>query len=346
MSYGENLRQLRAEKGVTIEALARQLGVEPMHLFMWEYGNEMPPEDKQRAIENILGAVMPEELTVCGGIKPEPYETEAPAVDVEAEEQRKKDEGFKALKLLFILGSIAAFLIITILMFKEEDTAVNVVNCNWVLFLFSLLPLGGIIFGAVANKRGRNGTANIIVGAIFFVICLYLASLGSAISGFDITALVDEDEYVEADYIAEAAEKVDFKLPKYEITYAEHNGAVGLINSEDDLNQADYNYDASKYIASECVFYCEAEIAGMEPADFCRRLGDSDKWMFGLPTELVGAVYDYYYLCDDYFLLYNEDTQEYNTLPQESGSYKFIVMTYDEEQNCLLAAEFTTDIVR
>ena len=320
MSYGENLRRLRAEKGITIEALARQLGVEPMQLFMWEYGNEMPPEDKQLAIENILGAVMPEELTVCGGIKPERYETEAPAVDVEAEEQRKKDEGFKALKLLFILGSIAAFLIITILMFKEEDTAVNVVNCNWVLFLFSILPLGGIIFGAVANKRGRKGTANIIVGAIFFVICLYLASLGSEISGFDITALVDEDEYVEADYIAEAAEKVDFKLPEYEIVYTRSG--------------------------DNCEYFCEAEITGMKSADFCRRLGDSDKWMFGLPTEFVGIIYYFYFDEDDYFLLYNEDTREFNTFPEKAGSYTFILMTYDEEQNCLLAVEFTTDIVR
>lgn len=56
------------------------------------------------------------------------------------------------------------------------------------------------------------------------------------------------------------------------------------------------------------------------------------------------------YLCDlqpgDYTVIYNMDTQEFGTLPKESGTYRFLNLLYDAEENVMRLVEYEIEYTK
>lgn len=48
----------------------------------------------------------------------------------------------------------------------------------------------------------------------------------------------------------------------------------------------------------------------------------------------------------DYVLIYNVDTFEYNTLPSNSGNFRFINILYKVKDNTMLIVEYDIDYVK
>lgn len=73
MTFGERLRQLRKEKGLTLRALAEGAGVDFTYLSKIENGKAgyLPGADTIRALAQILGADPLELLTLADKVPPE-----------------------------------------------------------------------------------------------------------------------------------------------------------------------------------------------------------------------------------------------------------------------------------
>ena len=82
-------------------------------------------------------------------------------------------------------------------------------------------------------------------------------------------------------------------------------------------------------------------------ADFEKQLAKDNKWLSSVSNYLIGITspmndYGFY----DYVLVYNVDTAEYNTLPNDSGKYRFINILYRLEENQMKIVEYDIDYVK
>ena len=75
--------------------------------------------------------------------------------------------------------------------------------------------------------------------------------------------------------------------------------------------------------------------------DFEKSLPNDPKWTPSISSNLVGITS---YLCEitesDYYMIYNVNTGEFNTLPSKSGTYQFINLLYDTEKNAMKLIEY------
>ena len=81
--------------------------------------------------------------------------------------------------------------------------------------------------------------------------------------------------------------------------------------------------------------------------DFEKQLTNDDKWLSSISSDMIGitspmndsGIYDY-------VLVYNVDTSEYNTLPSNSGNFRFINILYKVKDNIMLIVEYDIDYVK
>ena len=71
MEFGEKLRTLRREKGLSQEELAAMVGVSRQALSKWEAGQSRPELDKLLALSDIFSVTM-DSLVRPGGPEPQP----------------------------------------------------------------------------------------------------------------------------------------------------------------------------------------------------------------------------------------------------------------------------------
>ena len=72
---------------------------------------------------------------------------------------------------------------------------------------------------------------------------------------------------------------------------------------------------------------------------FEQTIASDARWRQTLPSALIGAVHPYFSI-GDVSLLYNLDTGEYNTVPAESGTYRFVFLTYWRDNGELVLADY------
>ena len=81
--------------------------------------------------------------------------------------------------------------------------------------------------------------------------------------------------------------------------------------------------------------------------DFESNLSGDSKWITDIPNEIIGITS---YFCDiqksDYYIIYNKDTKEYNKLPEESGTYVFINVLYNVENNTMKLVEYQIEYTK
>ncbi len=78
-------------------------------------------------------------------------------------------------------------------------------------------------------------------------------------------------------------------------------------------------------------------------AAFLASIKKDANWLDYAPSILEGLKD--YYTEDEYSLLYNIDTKQYNTLPEEEGTYEFLLLSYSEEFKSLNITRYTTDYI-
>lgn len=80
---------------------------------------------------------------------------------------------------------------------------------------------------------------------------------------------------------------------------------------------------------------------------FEKQIATDNRWLATLLNDLIGIAspfgdYGFY----DYTLIFNVDTSEYNTLPQENGTFKFISLLYRAEDNQMVIVVYQIDYIK
>ncbi len=79
---------------------------------------------------------------------------------------------------------------------------------------------------------------------------------------------------------------------------------------------------------------------------FEKELSENNKWLKTISNNMLEITSSYAQsIAFDYTLIYNIDTSEYNTLPSDSGMYRFINLLYDSDLNQMKIVEYELDYV-
>ena len=187
----------------------------------------------------------------------------------------------------------------------------------WVFFLFLPIPFASIIFGIYLKRKGYRFKKNVIVGIIMAAALIFYGSFSFILAGI----YSNNDEPVKA---AERMLQID--IPNYsrsevsfqDWTKSSQNVSRGYIYSTTDIHFDDYSVKA-----------------------FEEDILQNEKWMRGIPTEMIGITSPF---CDtssyDYYIIYNVDTNEFNKLPSDIGSYRLINLLYDPENNSMMLVDY------
>ena len=69
-------------------------------------------------------------------------------------------------------------------------------------------------------------------------------------------------------------------------------------------------------------------------AEFENNLRNDPLWLADIPNNMLGILYYSYDRGEgEHCIIYNIDTKEFNTLPDESGTYLFLNILYDSDLN-------------
>lgn len=191
----------------------------------------------------------------------------------------------------------------------------------WTFFWFLPIPIASIAFGVYLKKKGRKYKKNIIVGVIMAaLLCIY----GSF-------AFLVADVYTHDDApILRAEQMLDIDIPVHT-----------RINTQDWTQGVQLTTRGLIYATSD-IYFDDAAVEAFENG-----LSTDPKWICAIPNEMIGITS---YFCDvwesDYYILYNRDTGEFNTLPSESGTYAFLNVLYHAESNTMKLVEYEIEYIK
>ncbi len=225
-----------------------------------------------------------------------------------------KDNLLVAVSIILILLSLAAPLagfFISVELLEDWET-------NWIIFPFALIPIALFVLGLLMKKCGKpqnKYAANIAFGVFCTVITLVSAFLGLMMS-----------YTVPFDGQTEKAESyLGIELPE---DIHVHTG--GSEEGSEATNGEKIYYTSTVYFEDSAVEQFEA------------MLDTDDRWLEKLPDELEELVsaFAYYSEGECSIAIYNITTNQINTVPQESGSYRIITFSYIEENKTMHITEY------
>ena len=233
----------------------------------------------------------------------------------------RKNRNIQIISRLLVLGCVfSLFFSAQALNALSEFNGKSVEN-SWVFFLFLPITIGSVVFGCKTKSRNLKTTKNIVVGIIFSIL-LFL---------YGMFFVIFSDTYNYDPAVFENIEScvgVDIPEPSSVMTqdYTEATGGETL--------------DGMYYLINANFTEDVAE-------KFEKELSKNEKWTSDLPTEMRGLFPSMYsYATDDYYLLYNIDSKELNTIPSETGKYKFLFISYSVESNTMKIIEYDMNYIQ
>lgn len=222
--------------------------------------------------------------------------------------------------LLYVLSGLTLWgALFVVAMLTEINHAMT--ENMWAFFLFLPIPLASIVFGFYLKKRKRKYKTNVIVG---FIMAAVLTIYGCFSFGF--SGLYSHSD----EPIRKAEQLLDMDIPTHT-----------RITTQDWTKGTQSIPRGYVYYTSDVYF----DAAAVE--DFEKSLASDSRWLTAIPNDLVGITS---YLCDlqpgDYTVIYNMDSQEFGTLPKESGTYRFLNLLYDAEENVMRLVEYEIDYTK
>ncbi len=239
------------------------------------------------------------------------YETSVP----QKEEKRKLYGGLRAISILLFVLSICT--IWGALIGVAALSAVNgmFVENMWMFFVFLPVPIASVVFGFYLRKKGFKYKKNVIAG---FIMVGVLSLYGSF-------SFIFADIYSHSDEpIRNAEELLAIDIPDHV-----------------QINTQDYTKGTQSFPRGYIYYISDIYFDDDAVEEFEKGLAKDAKWISDVPTEMVGITsYFFDYYPSDYCIIYNKDTGEFNKLPSESGTYVFINLLYDMEDNVMTLVEY------
>lgn len=217
--------------------------------------------------------------------------------------------------LLSILGALALSGVIS------SVNNLFLVENMWLFFLLTPIPIASAVLGFVLKAKGYKYKKNIILGIIMTVLlCIY----GSF-------TFIFTNEYSHSDEsIIRTEQLTGIDIPEHK-----------QINTQD--------WTEGKQSVSRGYIYYISDVYfdnGMVK-EFEKQIITDDKWLASIPNDLIGITPPFSgYGIYDSVLIYNTDTSEYNALPNDSGTFRFINILYRTEDNQMKIIEYDIDYVK
>lgn len=191
----------------------------------------------------------------------------------------------------------------------------------WVFFLFLPIPIASIVFGFYLKKKGYTYKKNVVVG---FIVAAFLCIYGSF-------SFIFADLYSHSDEpILKIEETLSIDIPVH-----------SQINTQDWTRGTQSVPRGYIYYTSD-IYFDESAVE-----EFEKNLPNDTKWITDIPSYMIGITS---YFCDvqksDYYIIYNTNTKEFNKLPSESGTYTFINVLYNEENNTMKLVEYQIEYTK
>ncbi len=230
------------------------------------------------------------------------------------EGEKNRDILKKVSNVLFILSLWTILGALFVVNALSETYHVMLENM-WVFFLFLPIPIASILFGFYLKKKGYKYRKNIVAGIVMAVLlCIY----GSF-------CFIFEDEYSHSDEpVLEAEQILNIDIPEY-----------FQINTQDWTKKTQLSHRGHIYYTSD-IYFEESEVE-----EFEKSIVNSSKWIADIPNAIIGITSSFCIIeAENYYIIYNEDTKEFNKLPSESGTYTFINVIYNVENNTMKLIEY------
>ena len=182
------------------------------------------------------------------------------------------------------------------------------------------IPLASIVLGIVYRKKGYRCTKSIVAGAI---VALYVCGMGLP------SLFVGPSGTYDYGYVAQVGQAVGVEMPEQ-----------GRITSRDFGTRLSTNGKVNVLRDSHVIFEEQAQVDRLSGAVL-----EDERWTGDIRTELIGLLpYSYAGTFEtghyDRFMIYNATLDAYNTLPQESGEYKFYYLAYNTSLGTMDVTEY------
>lgn len=220
---------------------------------------------------------------------------------------------------LFFIVSLLIFPLFGVWLSANNENESFFLSESWKLYLLLPIPLTSIVLGILLKRKGIRSTKNIVIGVLASFILIGYGSFSFIFAhSFD---------------------------TNYEIVNnVEHKTNINLPNSGKISTQ--YGFDAQNGSPSVFEYFCQISFTDEEVAEFETALPTDARWQTEMPTVLTSLLSSWQpSFAEDYYLLYNLDTEEYNTYPSQSGYYRFVYITYNIEKNYMSIIEYEKEIV-
>lgn len=222
--------------------------------------------------------------------------------------------------VLFIASLLSIWMALALVSIVNSDNHMVTENF-WLFFLLTPIPISSIIYGIILKQKGIKFRKNIIIGIIITVILCIYGSFSFIFSG-----VYDHSDKP----IIRVEQTLDIDLPQHK-----------NINTQDFTIGSQTTSRGYVYYVSDVYF--DNDIANK----FEQQIATDEKWLPSVPSNLVGITSPIVNFTNhDFTLIYNSDTSEFNTLPDDNGKFRFISLMYNTDKNLMYIVEYDIDFVK
>ncbi|MBE6756159.1 MAG: helix-turn-helix transcriptional regulator [Ruminococcaceae bacterium] len=214
---------------------------------------------------------------------------------------------------LFVLTIILG--ICLVFFFAEISALYDLIDnlVGWLLLVSLPVPLISAVYGLYKTFKKYDGTKNIIA-SVFVIVLICLCVRGIADYQYA--------TYDDLDMVEYWNEMTDLDIPI-------DGEATNIFYDENG-----YYSEKGCYSSSTVVYKGEVAKA------FEEQIAKDERWEKECPEELREYMLDFEFDTDgeDYYCLYNSDTEQFSEAPEKSGEYNFYLFVYNADA-CVLQVE-------
>ncbi len=236
-------------------------------------------------------------------------------------EKTKASKTLRIISIILLVMSIVALPIgALIIVGALMEAPTEIIS---VMILVCSVPVISMVYGLILAFLGkREGRKNTLVAAAVILILSLTLSYGS--------------RYVPQYEVADDG-------PQFEVVEAKIEAALGTDIPQPDASELYYYnvaYDDFFVYYYGYLYFNQDDVSAIIEAT-------DEFWLDYVPNSLKGICEDTDMLnAYDTYLFYNMDSGERNTLPAESGQYRFMVFYYRYEYNEMYIAEYDLDYMK
>jgi hypothetical protein len=235
-------------------------------------------------------------------------------------EKFRKSKFVKITKLLLIIVPILSIFggLYTFAMYNKINNIydANFTQSAWLFWLWLPVPIISIIISYIYQKRGVNCSKNILVGFIISILLLIFGSFSLIPYSYDFSGNYD--------IIEDYQSVMNVRIP-----------ASGQLKSGTSKSFNHKNISNLKII----IVNYKKEDTSILTNDIL----NNENWILStlLTSKLENLIPSVFSTSDNiYYLFYNKTLDEYNTIPNNEGTYQFYTIRYDISEKNLLIYTF------